>query len=427
MYKITKYRNAQSSIIQDTLMIEEVFEIIEKGDSKLNHIKHARSFEKGSTDYDEVRKFLIPTFRFNFLFKDKAANNNITKPTGLIYIDADLIDTIPQSDFIFAKWKSLSLTGYCILVKVQNLSFDNFKDYYNKISSILNINSDAGARKATQQTIQSYDPDIYINYNSKIYKHPKIEKVSSPIKQKKGGECLTRDDTLLSTPRNVKFRYDNIDDYFIDNDYQYIVFSGDKEKICDPYIPKRVEKGNRNQYLFIYLSQILALNPNMNKPYLIAMADNINLNVMKPKLVDNEILKIVNSLFKMKGSNELKIYLNKERRIIFNPKLRMSFQDKMKIVNKELGSIASEKTTQKIYECIEMWDFQFEGKITQRKVADLTELHLSTIKRYWHNFKSYVKDLNYGYKLENGHQKSISANCALDISYILEPLLKKAA
>ena len=427
MYSVTKYKNIKSSTVVEVLSVDDVFEIIRKGDSAFNHIKHARTFDKGSEDYTLVKENLIPTFRFNFHFHKTASNNNITVPTGLIYIDADDIEEIPESEFIFAKWKSLSLTGYCILVKVQNLSVENFKDCYDEVSSLIEVSSDSGSRKATQQTIQSFDPDIYINYNSKIYKHPKIEKVSSPTKQKKEGECLTRDDTLLSVTQNVKFRYYNIDDYFIDNDDPYIVFSGDKEKLCIPFIPPRVEKGNRNQYLFIYLSQILALNPNMNKPYLIAMADNINLNVMKPKLVDNEILKIVNSLFKMKGSNELKIYLNKERRIIFNPKLRMSFQDKMKIVNKELGSIASEKTTQKIYECIEMWDFQFEGKITQRKVADLTELHLSTIKRYWHNFKSYVKDLNYGFKEEYGGQEIISSNCILDYFYITEPYYNKVA
>jgi len=427
MYKITKYRNAQSSIIQDTLMIEEVFEIIEKGDSKLNHIKHARSFEKGSTDYDEVRKFLIPTFRFNFLFKDKAANNNITKPTGLIYIDADLIDTIPQSDFIFAKWKSLSLTGYCILVKVQNLSFDNFKDYYNKISSILNINSDAGARKATQQTIQSYDPDIYINYNSTIYNCSDIRKVSSPTKQKKEGECLTTDDTLSSVPQNIKFRYDNIDDYFIDNNYQYIVFNEDKEKLCIPFIPKRVEKGNRNQYLFTYLSQILTLNPSMSKVYMSSMANNLNLKVMKPKLPDNEVQNIVSSIYKLKDANELKMYFNKERRIIFNPKFKITFKDKMKIVNKELGNIASKKTSQKIYECIEEWDFESEGKITQRKVANLTALSTSTVKRHWHQFKSFVKELNDGFKEEYGGQEIISSNCILDYFYISEPYFNEVA
>jgi len=121
------------------------------------------------------------------------------------------------------------------------------------------------------------------------------------------------------------------------------------------------------------------------------------------------------------------MYFNKERRIIFNPKFKITFKDKMKIVNKELGNIASKKTSQKIYECIEEWDFESEGKITQRKVANLTALSTSTVKRHWHQFKSFVKELNDGFKEEYGGQEIISSNCILDYFYISEPYFNEVA
>jgi hypothetical protein len=299
MYKVSKYKNVRSSEIDGTLDIEEVFKIIREGDSALRHIEYARSFAKGSEDYDSIKRNLIPTFRFNFLFNDKALNKNITEPTGLIFIDVDNTEVIPESDFIFAKWKSISLKGFSILVKVDKLSQENFNDCYDNLSSLLMINSDVGARKPTQQTVQSYDPDIYINYDAKTYNCADFEKVLSAIKQKKERRCLTRNETFLPVFQKIKVIFNNIGDYFIDNNSPYRVFREEKERLCIPFLPRKVEKGNRNSYLFIYLSQIVALNPHINKAYIKVLADSMNFNVMKPKLLDDELHKIINSIFQI--------------------------------------------------------------------------------------------------------------------------------
>jgi hypothetical protein len=426
MYKVTTYEHAESSSVVDLLSIEEVFEIIKKGNSDLTHIKHARTFKKGTLDYDKIKRRLIPTFRFNFLFNQKVANKNITEPTGLIYIDADLVDEIPESELIFAKWKSLSGTGYCILVKVDNLSLNNFSDTYNNISKLLNIKSDEGARKATQQTIQSYDPNIFINYNSKIYNCIEKEKVSFLIKQKKKEKCLTANDTFFSNENFPKVRFNNIDDYFKNSDKPYLVFKEKKELLCIPFIPNEVNIGSRNNIFFIYLSQIVMLNLHLSKTYIKVLAGSVNNNAMKPKLPTNEIEKVINSIFNLKESGNLKMIFNKERRIIFNPENKISFKEKMAIVNKELGIIAKEKTTETIYACIEEWDFNSNEKITQKKVAKSLDKSVSTVKRYWDNFKDYVAELNEEYKSNNNIQ---DIECCINYSnfYISKPLLNKSA
>ena len=427
MYRVTKYKNVKSSDVDNILDIVEVFKIIKEGDSALRHIEYARRFEKGSEDYDSIKTSLIPTFRFNFLFDKKALNKNITEPTGLIFIDVDNTEIIPESNYIFAKWKSISLLGFSILVKVDKLSLENFNDSYEAISILLQINSDTGARKPTQQTVQSHDPDIYINYNSKTYNCLEIEKVSSAIKQKKGRECLTTNETFLQVFKKIKIRFNNIDDYFNDNDSPYIVFREEKERLCIPFIPRRVEKGNRNSYMFIYLSQIVALNLSISKAYIKKLADSVNSNVMKPKLGDKELDKIINSLFQLKESGELEMFYNKERRIIFNPDERITFKEKMKIVNRELGAMASERTTEKIYECIEEWDFESLGKITQTKIALVIGVSVSTVKRYWGNFKSFVKELNIDNNMMSGRLEQIECCMSYQNFYIYEPLMKKSA
>ncbi|MEM0519598.1 hypothetical protein [Aequorivita flava] len=107
----------------------------------------------------------------------------------------------------------------------------------------------------------------------------------------------------------------------------------------------------------------------------------------------------------------------------------MIFKEKMKIVNKELGGIKSIRTTEKIYECIEEWDFKSNGKITQDKIAHLINVHVSTIKRYWSNFKTFVKELNDDYKGTIKVDETEMIECRIDYSefYINKPLMKKSA
>jgi hypothetical protein len=102
----------------------------------------------------------------------------------------------------------------------------------------------------------------------------------------------------------------------------------------------------------------------------------------------------------------------------------------MKIVNKELGAISSKKTLDKIYVCIEEWDFQSNGKITQPKIATLIGVHISTIKRYWSNFKVFVKELNIDYKDSlSDNNLDIVDCCYVDNFklYINAPVIKKSA
>ncbi|MCA9381592.1 hypothetical protein KC678_04970, partial [Candidatus Dojkabacteria bacterium] len=225
MYTVTKYNNIKSSEVEAKIGIDEVFKIIKEGDSKLEFIKLARNYEKGSENYDSIKTSIIPTFRFNFLFEGKASNKNITEATGLIFIDIDNLDELPDSDFIYAKWKSISLTGYGVLVKVDGLTQNNFNNIYDEISKLLGVSSDSGARKPTQQTVQSFDPDIYINHDSRVYNCANSKKVPFPIKQKKEKGGLTTNDTFLLVPHiNTNVRFNNIDNYFKDNDLHYLVF-----------------------------------------------------------------------------------------------------------------------------------------------------------------------------------------------------------
>lgn len=399
MFQITRYDSIIEPKIKEIISIDEYLNIIKKGDDNLGLIESARLYGKPHPKYDVIKTKLLPTYRFNFMFKDSASNENIIKPTGLIYLDVDDNKEINNNEYVYAYWKSLSNMGYGILVKVDNLTLNNFNDVYNQLSELIGIESDIYARKATQQTVQSYDKNLYHNPKSKVFKYIENKKVSHLNTLKKRKKCLDRDDTLLDKPISKDIRYNNMGDYFIDSDEPYIVFKDKKVLICAPYIPIRVEKGKRNSTLFIYFSQLAVLNNNISKNYLKVLSEGININVMRPRLPQKEINSIINSVLKKKEERTLKMFLNQERRIIFNPAYEMKFKQIMEIVNKELGQMTREKTKAIIYAIVEDWNFKSNGKITQKKVANISEKSIATVKRYWHYFKAYTRDLNRDYKL----------------------------
>ncbi|MFH6947309.1 hypothetical protein ACHRV6_02355 [Flavobacterium sp. FlaQc-51] len=403
-FRISTFENVHKPTVLKTISVEEILEKIKNGDSHLQTIKKAREIGKGNINYDFIKKNKLPTYRFNFTFKDYyAKNGNILAPTGLIYLDADDTDVIPESNYVFAKWKSLSNTGYGVLVKVENLTKANYENTYNQLSDIIGIKSDLGARKLIQQTVLSFDSNLYHDPNSLIYSYidkEEIKRVSfSNIKKEKKG--ISSNDTFLIHEDKTKYRNNNIDDYFKGEfaDVPFLVFST-KTKICQPFIPyNAIEKGQRNWIMFSFLSNYASLNPNCDKKFLLELSNYMN-KKMSPKLPKFEVATIIGNILKKQKEGSLEMYCNKERRILFNSNMKLTRTEKYEITGREIGQVRKDKTSLLIYKTIENWDFEANGKIIQKKVALKTNQSITTIKRYWHKFKDYVCDLNTSYVLQ---------------------------
>lgn len=393
MYKVSKFQNVKNPQVTQTLTIDEVLHLIKQGDKNLKLIQTAREYGKGSPLYNNIKTEMLPSFRFNFHFEGIATNKNIIGATGLIYLDVDNVDYIPTNDYIFSSWKSLSNTGYGILIKVDNLTLDNYSEVYNELTKIIGIDSDAGARKATQQTVLSFDSKLYYNPNSLVFHYSNSKKVPNlPILEKRERGIGTNDTFLGITSDSIRFN--NIADYF-QNEYEneiYRVFET-KIRICNPFIPNKIPEGKRNSTLFFLLSQYAILNPNTGKPFLKSIAETIN-KKMFPNLSEKEIEITINKIIHRKEEGSLKLFYNEERLILFNPNIQITTNKKMQLVNEIMGKRKVQLTKEVIYLVLESWDFGMNGKITQNKVARLTNKSITTIKRYWFEFKDYVSDLN---------------------------------
>lgn len=404
-YTITKYNAIKQPTVVDRIPVEQVLETIKNGDSNLPLIERARAFGKGNTQYSKIKEYELPTYRFNFDYKNNyAVDKNITGSTGLIYIDVDGADTVPESEYVYAKWKSLSNTGFGILVKVDNLSPTNYKYVYNELSEMIGFKSDPGARKVSQQTVLSYDSNLYHNSDSITYTYiekeneikieEKLKKVSfDNTKEEKRG--LQTNDTFYKNEGNVTYRCDNINDYFKDEfaDVPFLVYPDEKEKICQPFIPNSIPEGMRHNTMLTVLSNRAALNTHCDKEYLISISEDV-LYKMEKKIPKQDVNRIITYVLKLRDDGELRMYFNKEKRFLFNTEMKISRKDIYKIVGREMGKIRRNKTETKIYQAIESWDFETDGKIIRKKVAEKTVLSIKTIQRYWETFKDFVRDLN---------------------------------
>ncbi|SRX73354.1 BT4734/BF3469 family protein [Aequorivita antarctica] len=388
---INTFKNVKSPKVLDEIDVYTFMDMVKSPEKEvLLAIEKARNAYKNDEEELYVKlKEGISCFTLNFSFYDWRRNDNIKAPSGFIYIDLDNIVSIDLTNpYIFCTWKSLSNYGRGILVRVKNLSKDNFRYVYKEVSELLGIESDIGAKKASQPNIHSYDPDLFYNEDSITFK-PTINMVTrvgnnnSPI-------------TLAFKKREVRvayatgvIRFNNL--HTIDFEGKdYVVFE-EKQLFAKAFIPKSINRGSRNTYMSSFAHQIIALNLEMPFDDFCSFIININRDHCKPPLKDEEIMTIVKYKY---GEKEKTPILNYERRLVFNPKAGLSKIQKNRIKGKIIGGIRMKKSIAKIEKAIDNWSFEESGKITQKSLQEKTGKCIKTIERHYKHFKERISSLN---------------------------------
>jgi hypothetical protein len=122
---------------------------------------------------------------------------------------------------------------------------------------------------------------------------------------------------------------------------------------------------------------------------------NVNKVACIEPLPDQEIGKIAGSVIKKNKEETLKPIVSL-RKIVFNPEVGYSAEEKRDIVLQLCNEKRSGEVKQKLYEIIENWDWQM-GKISQRKIIANNSIAKKTVEKYWFEFKEHVKELNNRY------------------------------
>lgn len=388
--------------IKDSMTLEGLVNFIRNpSESHLGFVNSARQFGKGSVGYDDIKKNNIPCAILNFNHsKGYVRGNTVSKPTGYLYIDVDgNLDIDLSSEHICAYWKSLSGTGYSVVVAVEGLTKKNYKSATVEVSNLLDLPLDKGAISIDRVTCISYDPDAYYNPNAVVYK---IQSTDDDIKNYQ--TVLTKTNSpyglgLYDSISKTEVRFSTIDDL-----YKGIDFNG--EPVHDlgvgglPYADihfniRGVNEGSRNKVMYSTVQQLRAMNPWMHKDRVIAYVMGINRKAFRPSLRKQEIMDIVDSAFKEKSP---KLLLNKNRRFLYNPDYELSTKDRRAISMRHLNKVRTDNTDMKIKSVLECWEFKRYGKITLNKIAEVAGLSIPTVNRRGKSLKEIIKQKNLGFK-----------------------------
>ncbi|WP_405608369.1 hypothetical protein [Polaribacter sp. Asnod1-A03] len=386
---ISFFKNVKSPKIIGEIDVYEFIESIKKPKKDVfKLILEARKCYKNNKYRYDYIKTILPCFTLNFNFRHKKSNENIKSPTGLIYLDLDDEKEIDLNNrYIFASWLSLSNNGRGILVKVENLNLENFKETYVAIAKELNLRLDMHAGKATQYNVHSFDEYLYLNEDSLtwIVDNSVIENSTpiSPLKRKK-----KKDNSVLGGKQ--KIRFNNFDEFDF-NGRKYVFFKEEKKLMASIVVPKNIVAGRRNSIVYAIAYQLKGLNPQISYSYLKKYIDSINIYHCKPTLKNDEITTIVKNVISAKS---VKLTLNSPRRFLFNPEAKLTFKQKMKIVNPLTGKVRTDKTISEIKEHIIFWDVIKNGKVTQRALTRVTGKNKKTIEKYYKLFKNEIKIIN---------------------------------
>ncbi|PHS10024.1 MAG: hypothetical protein COA88_03055 [Kordia sp.] len=394
--EINLYDNVKNPDVKDKIYIEDILDKIKNPDENTkDEIKSARFILKklGKEQYDKVKKTL-PCCTFNFLFNKRKTNKNLKEATGLIYLDLDYNTEIDiNNDYIYASWLSLSKTGRGILVKVDGLTLDNFKDTYNFIAGLLNVDADDNARKATQFTILSYDPDIHINNDSTI-----VSAVEDIILEKKVHNTYTIRkekeyvvDEMCNNFNDIKYNNFNDIDF---KGKDYIIFEDEKVLFSELYIPKKIDIGERNTKLTSIAHQLKALNPSITKEAFKKFVFGVNSSRCAVPLSKEEIERIVENKYNIEN---IELISNKPRRVVFNQDSGISTSDKRKVTARCSGDIKIKNSNTKIEKALNIWNLKKHGKATKISISKLSGVSRNIVGKRIEQFKKQVNYLKIQY------------------------------
>lgn len=404
------------------ISVKELLEEIKNGNSLKGRIEQARRVGKGNEGYDKAKKSL-PLVTWMFKFDGYKEEANILCSTRLLYFDIDK-ETAKQPIFsenveqpnsqqpsfdinsidkkkIYAYWKSVSNEGYSIIVKANGITKENFDLNYKLIAKELGIEHvmDKNAKKKSQATFISYDPDIFVNESAFVFEATNTEetkKVSlAPVKELFSIEHIMQKEKTKKTFKGANdtfFRSSNIDELISPDEYNA------KEEgylLIKTWLPAEIKKGNRHKTLTAYFQNLVYLNPEDPLEKFIQEGLTKNLKLCKPPLEEKKVIEIVKAVYHYlaKGKLEPIHFLKKKKlpKMLFGRNSKMDTKDKQSYAAGKVAEWKRNKTKHRIYEAIES---STGKKITIKTVSMDSGISIPTVKRYWSEFKVFVKELN---------------------------------
>lgn len=390
--KIPKITNR--NIIDNFSSLEDVVNYVRTEQRvEYNYILQARKAGKGTDEYEKIKLNNLPCVIINFNHHNYVNSTTITNPTGYLYFDIDNQNELPNLDynFIAAYWKSLSNSGYSIIVKVNGLLPINLKESYQYVGNKLNLHYDINAISPDRLTVLSFDPMAYYNDNPYEFNLNYIE--NTHYNKEKNNLIGVNCNGYNFEKNTNKIRFNNLDEMIesvissiIYNDEGYYDLGGDnKLEYTNTFFPPKIVEGKRNYTISMILHNLIALNPTVSKEQFFQIFKSVNQSLCVPPLENNEL----NAIFSKKFKNRKSINLesNATRRFLYDPELNLSGTQKRSLALTKINHDRVEKSKNKIRTAINNWDYNNNSKITITNLAKVTGMNKKTIQKYYSGIK----------------------------------------
>lgn len=349
-------------------------------------------------------KNTLPCVAYNFRFNRYKTNKNIISGTGYLYIDVDTPGfdiSILDTTKIHAYYRSIRLQGYCIIVRVDELTLENFKATYEFICKDLGLelDYDTCAKKATQFSVISYDKEMFFNPDSYVY--PAIENTTAPQSMviREAKNTYTKDG---GAPQYTGLRFDDTDEIYIPEGQDYVVNWDEGFEIMKVWLPRIKLKDGRYRTMLSYASTLVALNMDKldTEKKLAELLHNINPILCEEPITAQRVNSIVKTVMRYRAEGTLKgIKYKKVRRIIHRKRSKLTKEEKMQVNVEEIAKWKTGCSIKKIKNIIDNWNTAEHGLISQRKMVEFYPISKKTVEKYWKQFKVQIDEYNRQYKL----------------------------
>jgi hypothetical protein len=385
-----------------------------KDDRLIEEFNTIRSLRASGNDEYKILKRELPYITPSVLLRKRNlktsldVQENLIQFTGYFYFDIDDFSedytVFTYKDYIISKYGhivsfvclSSSLGGISILIKITNeVNIDNFQKIWDtiRLTILKDEEVDKNCQGMGRAMIQSYDKDLYVNYDNCITLHTLID-----IKKKTGISPIV-DSTynkanphLYNISNNQNSRAFKYKEYSIDEVLSNIktktivpvtnpVVEFKEVDVIEPYIPRVIIDGMKHKTYYVLLHQWYYLNPNVEIDYLYNFLFYVNNVYAKPRMEVRELSRFFTHVIsRIKETGKINIK-TKKRWIHWNlENSSLSSQEKVRIARVLTGAHTRKINIEKINSA--KIELRLMGKKeTIKAIAELTNLDPGTVSK----------------------------------------------
>jgi hypothetical protein len=178
--KIT-YFPSKKGLNLKNVEVQKVLQQIQKGywKNQINDIRY--QIQSGNSKKASEIKSNLPAITISATFKERRKKGYVDNYTGLLHLDYDKLENVEEVKanltsipYTYSAFISPSGNGVKVLIKCDNdinthtTAFNNLRGYYDKI---VGVESDRSVKDITRLCYVSYDPDLFLNETSEVFKY----------------------------------------------------------------------------------------------------------------------------------------------------------------------------------------------------------------------------------------------------------------